>query len=58
MMIELTADNAVDYLRSQGWIGTGAVRIGPLGGGVSNTVLRVETVDRLFVLKIVRFRKF
>jgi len=50
-MIELTADNAVDYLRSQGWIGAGAVRIEPLGGGVSNAVLRVETSDRLLVLK-------
>ena len=50
-MIELTADNAAHYLRSQGWIGTGDVRIEPLGGGVSNAVLRVETADRLFVLK-------
>ncbi|HTU19130.1 MAG TPA: aminoglycoside phosphotransferase family protein [Gemmataceae bacterium] len=50
-MIELTADNAADYLRQHGWIGEGPVRIEPLSGGVSNIVLRVETTDRLFVLK-------
>jgi 5-methylthioribose kinase len=49
-MIELTADNAVDYLRQQGWI-AGPARIEPLGGGVSNAVLRVETPGRRFVLK-------
>jgi 5-methylthioribose kinase len=50
-MLELTADNAVDYLRQRGWIGEGPARIEPLGGGVSNAVLRVETPERLFVLK-------
>ena len=50
-MIELTADNAADYLRQRGWIGEGPARIEPLTGGVSNIVLRVETPDRLFVLK-------
>src|SRR6185437_8352121 len=49
-MLELTADNAVDYLRPRGWI-AGPARIEPLGGGVSNAVLRVETPERLFVLK-------
>ncbi len=50
-MIELTADNASDYLRQRGWIGAGDVRVESLGGGVSNAVLRVETGDRLFALK-------
>ncbi|HEY7157383.1 MAG TPA: aminoglycoside phosphotransferase family protein [Gemmataceae bacterium] len=50
-MLELTADNAVDYLRQHDWIGEGPARIEPLGGGVSNAVLRVETPERLFVLK-------
>ncbi len=50
-MIELTADNAVDYLHRGGWIDAGPARIEPLSGGVSNAVLRVETADRLFVLK-------
>jgi 5-methylthioribose kinase len=50
-MIELTPDNAADYLRQCGWINDAPVRIEPLGGGVSNLVLRVETPDRLFVLK-------
>jgi 5-methylthioribose kinase len=51
MMIELTADNAVEYLRQRGWIGEDPVRIEELSGGVSNIVLRVETPERLFVLK-------
>lgn len=50
-MIELTAENAADYLRQHGWIGAETVRIEPLSGGVSNAVLRVETPERLFVLK-------
>src|SRR5215468_4624727 len=50
-MLELTAENAANYLRQRGWIGEGPVRIEPLGGGVSNAVLRVETPQRLFVLK-------
>ncbi|MHB1423759.1 MAG: phosphotransferase family protein [Gemmataceae bacterium] len=51
MMIELTAANAAEYLRRRGWIDDTALRIEPLSGGVSNVVLRVETADRLFVLK-------
>jgi 5-methylthioribose kinase len=49
-MLELTPDNAVDYLRQRGWI-AGPARVELLGGGVSNAVLRVETPEQLFVLK-------
>ncbi len=50
-MLELTADNALAYLREQGRIGPGPARVEPLGGGVSNAVLRIETAEGLFVLK-------
>src|SRR5271156_2918232 len=50
-MLELTPDTAVAYLRSQGWIGPGPASVELLSGGVSNSVLRVETPERLFVLK-------
>jgi 5-methylthioribose kinase len=50
-MLELTADNAVAYLREHGRIGPGPARAEPLGGGVSNAVLRIETPEGLFVLK-------
>ncbi len=50
-MIELTADNAADYMRKRGWIDEGPTRIETMSGGVSNIVLRVEIPDRLFVLK-------
>jgi 5-methylthioribose kinase len=50
-MIEITAANALDYLRERGWIGTGPARAEPLCGGVSNVVLRVETETSAFVLK-------
>ncbi len=50
-MIELTVDNAIEYLRRGGWLDAGPAHIEPLSGGVSNAVLRVETADRLFVLK-------
>jgi 5-methylthioribose kinase len=49
-MLELTPENALDYLHSRGWI-DGPARIESLGGGVSNAVLRVEMAERLFVLK-------
>jgi 5-methylthioribose kinase len=49
-MLELTADNAIEYLHQHGWI-DGPARIEPLSGGVSNVVLRVEAPERLFVLK-------
>jgi 5-methylthioribose kinase len=50
-MLELTADNTADYLRRQGWIGPGPVQVTPLGWGVSNAVLRVQTEEQTFVLK-------
>jgi 5-methylthioribose kinase len=50
-MLELNADNALDYLRSKGWIGEGAAQVEGLGWGVSNAVLRVHTADRTFILK-------
>src|SRR5262245_15479729 len=50
-MWELTADNALDYLRGQGRLGGGPARVEALAGGVSNVVLRVEQTGRRFVLK-------
>jgi 5-methylthioribose kinase len=50
-MLELTADNALDYLRKQGWIGPEPARVEPLGWGVSNLVLRIVTPRLTFVLK-------
>jgi 5-methylthioribose kinase len=50
-MLELNADNLLDYLRRRGWLGDEPARVEPLGGGVSNAVLRVETARRAFVVK-------
>lgn len=50
-MLELTPDNAADYLRRQGRVGPGPVDVEPLGGGVSNAVLRIRTPEHVFVLK-------
>lgn len=50
-MFELTAENALDYLRQQGWIGEAPAQAELLNGGVSNQVLRVTTPKRRFVLK-------
>jgi 5-methylthioribose kinase len=50
-MLELTADNAEDYLRQRGVIGPEPARVTLLGWGVSNVVLRVEAGSRLLVLK-------
>jgi aminoglycoside phosphotransferase (APT) family kinase protein len=50
-LLELTADNAADYLRRQGWLAPGPARVELLSGGVSNAVLRVEQAGRLFVVK-------
>jgi len=49
-LLELDATNAFDYLRSRG-MDCAAARVSELGGGVSNTVLLVETAGRRFVLK-------
>ncbi len=46
--VDLTASNASDYLRSRGVTPT---RVMELAGGVSNTVLLVETATEKFVLK-------
>src|SRR5262245_35657923 len=51
VMLELTADNTIAYLRERGWVGAEPVSVEPLGGGVSNAVLRVVTPERTFVLK-------
>src|SRR3954447_22829768 len=50
-MLELTAENALPYLRERGWIGPGPANVCLLGWGVSNAVLRVETPERILVLK-------
>jgi 5-methylthioribose kinase len=50
-MLELTAANALDYLRRSGRLGPGPARVEALSGGVSNAVLRVETSEGRFVLK-------
>jgi 5-methylthioribose kinase len=48
-MLELTPDNVRDYLRDRGFANVRNVE--PLPGGVSNVVFRVETDERLLVLK-------
>ncbi len=50
-MFELTAENALDYLRRQGWIDNGIAHAEALGGGVSNQVLRITHAGGCFVLK-------
>jgi 5-methylthioribose kinase len=50
-MVEITADNVVAYLRERGWMGDGPASATPLGGGVSNIVLRIEADGRAMVLK-------
>ena len=45
-MLEVTAENALDYLRSRGWIQSDEARVETLGGGVSNVVLRIVTPTR------------
>jgi 5-methylthioribose kinase len=50
-MLELTVENAAEYLRSQGRLSTGPVRVTELADGVSNAVLCVETSQGKFVLK-------
>ena len=50
-MLELTPENALDYLRQMQWIDGGPATVEPLTGGVSNQVLRVTTQAGRFVLK-------
>src|SRR6266567_4402381 len=49
-VMDLSAANAADYLKGRG-IELAAPRISELGGGVSNTVLLVESGAGRFVLK-------
>ena len=41
-MQELTADNALPYLREHGLVGSEPAQVELLGWGVSNVVLRVQ----------------
>jgi 5-methylthioribose kinase len=50
-MLELTADNVLDYLRSIGRLPPGPASAVALGWGVSNAVLRIETANGRFILK-------
>jgi 5-methylthioribose kinase len=50
-MLEITPDNALDYLRSTGHLPPGPASVTALGWGVSNAVLRVETAEGRFILK-------
>src|SRR5450631_180491 len=50
-MFELTAENTIDYLRRQGWIGNEPAQSETMSGGVSNFVVRVSTPTQCFVLK-------
>jgi 5-methylthioribose kinase len=50
-MIELNPENVVDYLRGQGWIVPAGATARALGGGVSNIVLRVDTSERVLIVK-------
>jgi 5-methylthioribose kinase len=50
-MLELSCDNALDYLREQWLLNTQCAEVETLSGGVSNVVLRVVTPERTFVLK-------
>ncbi len=50
-MLELTPDNAAEYLLSRGWVPKGPVQVEALAWGVSNLVLRVTTPERLLIVK-------
>jgi 5-methylthioribose kinase len=51
-MLELNAENAVEYLRGRPeYAGASRIDCQELGGGVSNTVLMVETDQERFVVK-------
>jgi 5-methylthioribose kinase len=51
VMHHLDESNVLDYLRDRGWLPSGPARVEPLGGGVSNLVLRIETEEHWLVLK-------
>jgi 5-methylthioribose kinase len=49
---ELTSDNVVDYLASQGWIvPSEVIAVELLGGGISNTLVKVTTTNDRLVIK-------
>src|ERR1700738_2632681 len=50
-MLELSADNVLDYLRRKGWITGGPAQVETLGWGVSNAVLRIITPEQTFIPK-------
>jgi len=50
-MLELTSENALEYLRAKRWIGPEPARVEALSWGVSNLVLRITTPGRKFILK-------
>jgi 5-methylthioribose kinase len=50
-MLELHADNVLNYLREHGHVGAGPAHVELLGGGVSNVVVRVETQGASLVVK-------
>lgn len=50
-MHEITADNAIAYLRQKGWLDDRPSHAEWLSGGVSNLVLRITTPTGPFVLK-------
>jgi 5-methylthioribose kinase len=50
-MTELTHENVVEFMRARGWITTEGATALPLGGGVSNVVLRVDSPEKTFVVK-------
>src|SRR5262245_28338943 len=50
-MLELTAENAGEYIVRRGFVAPGPVRVTELADGVSNAVLSVEAGGQRFVLK-------
>lgn len=53
-MLELDADNTLDYLRARGQLAPGPATVEVLSGGVSNQVLRVMAGGHAFVIKQAR----
>ncbi len=50
-MLELDADNVLDYLRGQGFLTADPAHAQVLTGGVSNVVIRLETAQGKYVVK-------